>query len=245
MNNGQMPPVQTYGQPTQYYTAEQVAQLMAPKKDNSGIIKTVFIILFALIAATFIGLFVWMNVEYNSVKEDVDGQVAVAVAAAKDEQAMQDEAEFLEREKYPYSTFMGPSDYGAVTFEYPKTWSVYVEKDAVDGKEFQAYLNPAQVDPVSKETVNALRVTIRNDSFDTVATEYQKAMDKKDSNLTVGTITVNGTVGNIYSGNIPNTEMLGYIVIFKVRDKTVVMQTDSVLFEEEFNKLINTVKFNA
>ena len=147
-----MPPVQPIApamggtvnvqHPQQMYTAEQVMKMMEPKKDIAGLVKTVVIVIVSLIAVTFIGLFIWMFVQYNDVQTDVDGQIAAAVAVAKDEQAMEDEAEFLEREKYPYKTFSGPTDYGQLTFEYPKTWSVYVAKDAANGGDFEAYFNP-------------------------------------------------------------------------------------------------------
>jgi hypothetical protein len=88
-----------------------------------------------------------------------------------------------QREKYPYKTFSGPADYGQLTFEYPKTWSVYVAAPATNGGDFNAYFNPIQVDAVGKDTINALRVTIRNKSFEDVTAEYQKAMDKKDYNV--------------------------------------------------------------
>ena len=232
-------------QSQQMYTAEQVAKMMEPKKDIAGLIKTIVIVIISLIAVTFIGLFIWMFIQYNEAQTDVDGQIAVAVAAAKDEQVMQDEAEFLEREKYPYKTFSGPADYGQLTFEYPKTWSVYIAKDASNGGDYEAYLNPGQVDAVSDTTINALRVVVRDKSFEDVVAEYQKAMDKKDSNLTVGTITVNGTTANRYTGTIPNTDLSGFIVIFKIRDKTAILRTDSVLFQEDFDKLLGTIQFNA
>ena len=56
---------------------------------------------------------------------------------------------------------------------------------------------------------------------------------------------MNGVTANRYSGKIPNTELNGYILIIKIRDKTAVLQTDSVLFEGDFNKIINTITFNA
>ena len=245
-----MPPVQTMTpgpgavqQPM--YTAEQVAKMMEPKKDIAGLIKTIVIIIVSLIAVTFIGLFIWMFVQYKDVQTDVDGQIAVAVAEAKDEQTVKMEAEFLEREKYPYKTFSGPVDYGQLTFEYPKTWSVYIAKDAANGGDYEAYLNPVQVDAVSNTTINALRVIIRDKSFEDIAAEYQKAMDKKDSNLTVETITINGATANRYTGTIPNTDLSGYIVIFKIRDKTAILRTDSVLFQGDFDKLLETITFNA
>ncbi len=252
MENGQMPSVQPVSpvsgsvrQPQQMYTAEQVAKMMEPKKDIAGLIKTIVIIILSLVALTFVGLFVWMFVQYKDVQTDVDGQIEVAVAAAKDEQVMEDEAKFLEREKYPYKTFSGPADYGQLTFEYPKTWSVYIAKDASNGGDFEAYLNPGQVDAVSNDTINALRVTIQDKSFENVAAEYQKYIDRKDSNLTVETVTINGITANHYTGTIPNTDLSGYVVIFKIRDKTAVLRTDSTLFRGDFDKLLETITFNA
>lgn len=226
-----------------------VQQPLAPppkKKDTASLVKTIVIIVLLLVAMTFIGLFVWMTMQYEKERSrDLDSEIEAAVAAAKDEQATKMEAEFLEREKYPYKTFAGPIDYGQLTFEYPKTWSVYVAAAATDGGDFNAYFNPIQVDAVGKETINALRVTIRNKSFEDVAAEYKKAMEKKDANLTVEAVTVAGTAANRYTGTIPGTDLSGIIVVFKIRDKTVIMQTDSMLFEADFNKLLETVTFNA
>lgn len=256
-NNYQMPPV-SGSQPIQpagpnqsvnpgMPMVQQVQVTPEAKKDVSGLIKTIVIIVLSLIAVTFIGLFIWIMVEYNTVRTDVDGQISVAVAEAKDEQATKMEAEFLEREKYPYKVFAGPVDYGQLTFEYPKTWSVYVAAAANEGGDFNAYFNPNQVDAVGKETINALRVSIRNESFDKVTEEYQKAMNKKDSGLTMESVTI-GKDGNItanrYTGKIPDTDLSGFIVTFKIRDKTAVLQTDSVLFQADFDKLLGTVVFN-
>lgn len=250
-----MPPMQPVqpGQPTPGMApngmpmVQQVQAAPVQVKDNSGLIKTIVIIVVSLVAATFIGLFIWMMMQYNDAKTDLDGKIATAVAEAKDEQATQLEAEFLEREKYPYNTFSGPVDYGQLTFEYPKTWSVYIEKSATSGGDFNAYLNPIQVDAVNKETVNSLRVTIKDEDISKVAESYQKEMGKKDANLTMEVVTI-GTNNNIsanrYTGTIPGTELNGFIVTFKIRDKTAILQTDSVLFQGEFDKLLGTITFN-
>ncbi|RYC75135.1 hypothetical protein G3RUM_00075 [Candidatus Nanosyncoccus alces] len=247
-----MPPVQSAQvMPNGMPMVQQVQVVPEKKKDIAGLVKTIVIVMVSLIAVTFIGLFIWMFVQYNDVQADVDGQINIAVAEAKDEQAMEDEAEFLEREKYPYKTFSGPADYGQLTFEYPKTWSVYVAAAATNGGDFNAYFNPIQVDAVGKETINALRLTIRDKSFEDVTEEYQKAMDKKNSNLTVESVTVGDAAknsevtANRYTGTIPNTDLSGYIVVFKIRDKTVILQTDSVLFKDDFDKLLGTIVFNS
>lgn len=242
---GQQPMMSANGMPMM----QQAQAPMPVRRDVSGLIKTIAIIILSLVAVTFIGLFIWMMIQYTDARTDVDGQISTAVAQAKDEQAMDLESEFLEREKYPYKTFVGPADYGQLSFEYPKTWSVYVAAAAANSNgDFNAYFNPIQVDAVGDETVNALRVTIRDKSFDDVTAEYQKAMDKKDSNLTMTSVTIGknaNITANRYEGTIPNTkELRGFIVTFKIRDKTAVLQTDSVLFQEDFDKLLGTVVFN-
>lgn len=259
-NNYQMPPMggmdggqsagpntTMNGMPQGMPMVQQVQVQPEAKKDIAGLIKTIAIIVLSLVAVTFIGLFIWMLVQYNDARTDVDGQIDVAVAAAKDEQATKMEAEFLEREKYPYKVFAGPVDYGQLTFEYPKTWSVYVAAAATEGGDFNAFFNPVQVDAVGKDTINALRVTIQNESFDKVTEQYQKAMDKKDSGLTMESVTIGkdaSITANRYTGKIPDTDLSGFIVTFKIRDKTAILQTDSVLFQADFDKLLETVVFN-
>ena len=135
-----------------------------------------------------------------------------------------------------------------LTFEYPKTWSVYVAKDAHSGGDFEAYFNPVEVNEVSNETIAALRVKIVNRSFDDVAADYQRDLEGDEPRLKLESVTIgndNKITANRYTGKIPNTEFTGYIVIFKIRDKTAIMQTDSVLFESDYNNLLGTVRFNA
>ena len=255
MPSGGYPPMGPNGIPLGPNGMPMIQQTPAPvkpKKDITGLIKTIAIIVLSLVAVTFIGLFIWMSTQYNDVSTDVNGQIEVAVAQAKDEQATKDEAEFRDREKYPYKTFSGPVDYGQLTFEYPKTWSVYVAAAATAGGDFNAYFNPIQVDAVGDETINALRVTIRNESFDEVTNEYQKEMEKinknkKGTTLTMQSVTIgknNDITANRYTGTIPGTELSGFIVLFKIRDKTAILQTDSVLFQADYDKLLSTVTFN-
>lgn len=251
--NGQLPPVYNNLAPNvNGAPAAPVVPLEAMKKPRSrrnemliSVLKIVGVIAVSLTAVTFIGLFIWIQGEYTEVKTDVDSKMALAVAEAKDEQAMADEAEFLEREKYPYNTFSGPADYGQLTFEYPQTWSVYVAADASNGGDFEAYFNPVQVNTVNNNTINALRVKVLNRSFDSVAQQYSGELNGDTPNLTMRSITIYDTTANLYEGRLPGSELRGYFVIFKIRDKTALLQTDSVLFVEDFNRVLNTVEFNA
>ena len=268
MDNIQMPPVQPYqsGQdmtgpmpgPMSPYQSSPTTpggtgvigsgtgqtNAYTPKKDVASLVKTIVIVVLSLVSVTFIGLFIWMTVQYNEVNDDVNGQIELAVGKAIEENSMKMETEFAEREKEPYRDFSGPIDYGGLSFKYPKTWSLYVASDAAKGGDYQAYFNPIEVNPVSNDTVNSLRVTIANKSFEAVTEEYQRALDRKDSNLSVESITVAGTAANRYTGTIPNTELNGQIVIFKIRDKTVILQTDATQFIDDFTTLLTSVSFN-
>ena len=238
-------PVSPAGAPTpsvQTPSAQVPSNFVPEVKEHNGVLKIVLIVILSLTTVTFLGLFIWIFVQYNDINSDVTGKIDDAVAAAKMDQAQKDEAEFAEREKDPYRSFSGPVDYGQLTFEYPKTWSVYVAADAANGGNFVAYFNPIQV---SAGEITALSVVISTNSFDSVTAEYQNYMERKDSNLTMTSVTFNGITANKYSGTIPNTDLNGYVVIFKIRDKTAILQTDSVLFEGDFNKVLDTVKFNA
>ncbi|MBR2725295.1 hypothetical protein IKF28_00300 [Candidatus Saccharibacteria bacterium] len=242
-------PLQSPIQSPSHFQTRPMQQQPAPvvKKDISGLVKTIVIIALSLLAVTFIGLFIWKAVECNDAQTDLNGKIEQAVAVAKEEQATKLEAEFLEREKDPYKTFSGPVDYGQLTFKYPKTWSVYVAEAATTGGDYAAFFNPIQVDAIGKDTINALRVTIRDDSFDDVTAEYQKYVDDKKVPLTIESVSIGvgkKITANRYTGTIPDTELSGYIVTFKIRDKTAVLETDSVTFEGDFNALLDTVSFN-
>ena len=212
----------------------------APKKSHGHIIETVILVLVSLIAVTFIGLFVWKYLEWDAVRTDVDGQIDAAVAVAVSENTTQMETEFAEREKYPYRIFTGPADYGSLSFEYPKTWSVYIASDASNGNDFEAYFNPTEVQPVSNTTINALRVTISNTSFDNAVRNYENQV--KNGRVTLTTRNIGNAVANVYTGELSN-DIHGTVTIFKLRDKAVLIQTDAEIFSTEYYKLLDTVTF--
>lgn len=251
---GGIPPVAVDPSGTPMLQQVQIApDPPAPKKDHSGLIKSIIIIILGICVAVFAGLFLWQMTEKLALTQTMQSQVDIEVAAALDAQAQEFEMEYQEREKYPYKTFTGPADYGELSFEYPKNWSVYVEKAADNGGDYQAYFNPDQVNAISNTTVNALRLVISTKSYDEVVKNYRSYVEGRNPTLSVETRTIGNAKGtpptqanaNYYTGTIPGTKLSGYIAIFKIRDKTVVLQTDSKLFKAEFDKLLTTITFNA
>jgi hypothetical protein len=185
---------------------------------------------------------VWAYINYNDQKANVDTKVAEAVAEAKKEQADDDEAKFAEREKEPNREFVGPDDYGRLTFSYPKTWSVYVAEDnSSRGGTYEAYLNPITVPPVSDKQQYALRITIESQSYDEVIENYQDLVT--DGKLSSSSVSANDQTGARFDGNFTD-DIRGSAVIFKIRDKTLTLQTDADTFKPDFDALITTIKFN-
>ena len=209
---------------------------------NSSLIKTVVIVLLALLFIGSLLLAFYFYSEYQLVRTDVDSQIDVAVANAEHDLRLELEAEFTKRENATERTFAGPVDYGSLSFRFSKLWSVYIEKDASNGGDFVAYLNPDKVDPVSRDTINALRVTISTDAIDRVLSRYSSQVDRGE--LTTSIITLpTGKTATRYDGSIDGT-FVGSVVIFKIRDKTVILQTDATQFREQFDALINTINYN-
>mgnify|MGYP000913605658 CR=1 FL=1 len=219
------------------------ASRIAKAKNRIDLMKTVGLIVVSLLAVLFIGLFIWMWVQWNDASTNVKGKVDVAVAEAKNELQTKLESEFEEKEKYPYKVFTGPTDLGELSFEYPKTWSLYVQSNASRGGDYAAYLNPGQVNVVQENTVMALRVSIKGTLFDQAISEYAEKV--RSGNMTLSTTVVNGNNVNVYTGKL-NNEYQGIICVFKLRDKTVVLQTDSTsVFSDDFYRILKTVKFNS
>jgi hypothetical protein len=222
--------------------------MMTPRnKNEKGSVNVLFLTTIGLAVLTvgFAALAVWAYVNYNDQKTNVDGKVTSAVAVAKKAQADSDAASFEAADKLPNRTFVGPDDYGRLTFSYPKTWSLYVDKDiSSGGTTYAAYLNPGSVPSVSSQATQqyALRVTIESMDYDKVVATYEALV--KTGALKSSAVTVNGNNGTRIDGNFTK-DIRGSAVIFKIRDKTVTLRTDADTFKPDFEALIKTIKFNS
>lgn len=211
--------------------------------EQGGISGVLLSIILLSIAVTGLGaLSVWAYMNYNEQKTNVDGKIALAVATAEKEQAEKDEAKFLEREKEPNRQFVGPDDYGRLTFSYPKTWSVYVARDVAKGGSYQAYLNPVTVPPVSDKQQFALRVMIDERDYDAVLKSYQPRVTT--GKLKTSAVSANGHDGTRIEGAFTE-DIRGSAVIYKIRDKTITIRTDADTFKPDFEQLITTIDFNS
>lgn len=205
---------------------------------------TIAIILLAITLGGAIVFGVWAYTQYGDYRNNFDSKLELGVSEAVKEQAEADEAKYAELEKEPNSQFVGPEDYGRVTFDYPKTWSVYEATDVSNGDgTYEAYLNPVVVPSTEVEDQKfAIRVTIQEESVDAVLAEYDDLV--KEGTMKTSSFSVNGITGTRLDGNFTDA-IRGSAVVLKVRDKTLTIRTDAdKAFKTDFEALIKTINFN-
>ena len=207
---------------------------------NGSIIAIIALVLLVLVFGSF---GIWAFINYQDQKTDVDGKIKEASAKAVLESEQKQQAAFEKKEKEPLRQFVGPSDYGRLTFDYPKTWSAYQATDVSEGGgvTYEAYLNPVLVPPVGETTKFALRITIEQKTYDQSVADYSKQVEDgelKSSVYSDGTHTGTRLVGNF------NDDIYGTAVLIKMRDRTLTLRTDGDVFKEDFEALLKTVKFN-
>ena len=214
-----------------------------PKADTSSILKTAVIVILVLLLIGASLLAVYFRSEYQLAQSDLDTKIDAAVLDAVKAREDELEAEFAEREKSPSKTFSGPADYGSLSFKYPKTWSVYIAKDAASGSgAFEAYLHPGEVAPVNNSTIFALRVTIETGSVESITSHYNSLVSK--GQLNTSAITINGSEpATRFDGELPN-KLRGSVVVFRIRDKVVTLESDAEIYRADFDSIIQTITFS-
>ena len=204
---------------------------------NGWMVGTIGCLILFLIAGS---LAIWAYMQYSHEKSNVDSKVEIEVAKGKSEQAESDQKKFSEEAKNPRIEFVGPSEYGRVSFMYPRTWSVYIENDGSNRGDYKAYLNPVAVPSASNKASRfALRLEIINKNLDTVLNDYQSRLKKGE--LTSSSTEFNGISATRIDGTFEK-ELRGSVVLMKVRDKTIRFSTDADTFKPDFQTILGTVK---
>lgn len=248
----QAPPTTTFGSysvpgsqpqvaPVGYTPIPPVNSAPLTRQRNPALIWIILTFVFIVLTMSASGVAVWAYMNYQDQKTNVDAKISVARAEATKLQADKDAAAFLQKEKQPNRQFVGPDDYGRLSFDYPKTWSVYVAKDALKGGSYEAYFNPGVVPTISQSQQVALRVIIEEKDYDKVLDSYATTIKRGD--LTASSIKADEQNGTRLDGSF-SKDIHGSAVIFKIRDKTVTIRSDAATFKPDFDTLIQTITFN-
>ncbi len=210
-------------------------------KEKSSVASIVILVVVCLIAAAAIVVAVIFFMRWNELNRDYESNKALEVAEAVAEQVEVDNTKFAEKEKEPYASFNGPSDYGSIYFEYPKTWNVYIASDGTNSTDFEAYFSPVSVPSIEKDSSRyALRFIIRNQSVDSIQRDYTSMVS--DGLVTQSAYTVQGISGTLFKGVIDDN-INGEVFVAKINDKTLIMQTDSTAhYENDFTSVISKLR---
>ncbi len=195
-----------------------------------------------LLLALGFGVFsVWAYSSYNDQKSNVDAIVATEVVAAKKDQEEALRAEFAEEQKSPYKTYVSPSTLGSVKIVYPKSWSAYVQAKETGAVKLEGYFHPDFVPSTDSDILYATRVSLSSSDYTKELASYQKKVEKGE--LRAKSITISGTKGTRLDGLIER-EVNGAIVLLPLRDKTLMISTESTDYMADFNKIISNLTYS-
>jgi len=172
-------------------------------------------------------------------KNNVDQIVAQKADDARLQVSQQKDKEFAQKEKYPYATYKGPSPFGSISIQYPKTWSAYVSDQLQGSSPVTGYCYPLLV-PAAELPTNsyALGVQVTQQSYNAVLQQYRGFVQQK-------TVTVQPYV----SPNVPNVvgsrldgaiqpQKQGAMIIMPLRDQTLQIWTESADFKPDFDNIV-------
>jgi len=188
------------------------------------------------VAAAAFGI--WAFGQRQDYKNNVDQKIVAAnQVAVKAEDAKKD-AEFAEASKNPLKTYNGPSDFGSISLQYPKTWSAYVDEQGGTAT-VTGYFYPNVVPSLTASTsVFALRLQVVNQQYSSVLQPYSNFIKLGQATATPYKLPkLSSVVGTRIDGKIANNKT-GSVVILPLRDKTIEIWTESNQFLNDFNTYI-------
>ncbi len=221
-----------------FVTHRDIISLMNVRHSERGAMDVLIvpIVILSLLFVGVSGFAVWAYLGYTDNRDNVAQKVQDAVSKAQAEQKKTLEAQFTEREKSPYRTYQGPASLGSVQFNYPKTWSGYV--DYINGsKPIVLYVHPNLVaNPNTKDVKFAVRLELINQPFD----QAQQAIKAKVTQGKTKAVPYenSGEKGLRYDGELEEQNIVGSMVMVPLRDKTLKVWTESQEYKGDFDTII-------
>lgn len=199
-----------------------------------------FIITFVLFLATA-SFGAWAYTQMTDYRDRSDAKVAAAVKNAETKQQAKLEQEFAEKEKSPLKVFKGSPTFGSVTFNYPKTWNVYVS-DSSSNSPLLAYFKPNFVPAPADGVTYALVVELLSESYDSIADQYNNELDSGKVKATTYTppkmVGQPNVIPGIRFSGLINNDKQGTVIIVKLRDKTLKVSTDGQDYLKDYENIV-------
>ena len=224
-----------------YPTSPEKSGYVSVKK--SPINKSIIIFVLAILTIIFAGLFVWKLLDWSSLNSTIEQKVSDEVERRSLIIQEEEAKKYEELEKTPNYKFELPSEYGELSFDYPKTWSVYVAQDTNSSGSYEAHMRPYSISSMA-DTVFALKIIIygQTDPSSIISSYNSGVLSGSYVHSTVP-INNNASTADVYEGQISNGQRIK-IAIFRIRNQTVTLQTDSTEnFGSDFTNILNSITF--
>lgn len=182
----------------------------------------------------------WAYSSRSDYKNNVDKKVADAVTAAKQDQQKADAAQYAEDVKNPLKTHVGPEQFGAVSVQYPKTWSAYIiEHTGNSGTAMNDYFSPDVVpDTTDQTSAYALRIQVLQTSYNSAMGQFASLVAAKKVTVTPYNLPkVPGVVGSRVDGQIAANKQ-GSMIVLPLRNMTLQISSEAPIYQDDFNKII-------
>lgn len=225
--------------------AAPVAAPVAMPANNSAkntLVETIILVVVCIIAAVAIVLAVLYYMKWNDLSINYTAEKDRAVAEAQREQREADDAILKQKMMEDTVQYAGPDDLGRISFNYPKIWSVYEAENGLNNSDYAAYFGPAPVLSINDDTARyALRFEIVYQSFENIANAYSYRVQDGSLKATSFSADSGKIVGTRYEGMVGD-DIEGILVIAKIDDKTLALQTDFMEYADVFNKILSTLR---
>lgn len=211
------------------------ASLKPDKKPWVLIISLIVFVVATLISSGFaFWAYAQMQDYKNNYQEKSDADVAVASEIVRKEE----EKKYAEQSKEPHLKYAGPSTFGGINFEYPKTWSAMVDESS-GNQPINGYFHEGIVPGPRSGTAFALRLEVIERPYDTVLQTYDS--DAKAGKVRISPFTAvlaPEVLGARVDGEVEKS-MQGSAVLLPLRDKTIRISTlSSKSYGKDFNDIV-------
>lgn len=202
-------------------------------------------ILMTVLFIAALGFGIWAFMERNRYRDETQTIVDQAVAEAVDQNTEELEAQFVEREKQPLTSYTGPTPLGSINIQYPKTWSVFINEAGGSSRPLEGHFHPNFVPAEAMDVPYALY-------FSVVDSPFEREVARFDSDVRRGRLEsrpinlekVDGVTGTRLDGQI-SRDREGSVVLFPLRDKTLILVAEATQYRSDFNNIIlSNLEFN-
>jgi hypothetical protein len=204
-----------------------------------GLLVAIFLLSVLLLGA--IGFGYWAFTERQDYKLKSDEKVAAAVEIAKQETTDANNLRFAEESKNPLKEYQGSSALGSIKLSYPKTWSGYIDQLNTNSNPLLAKFHPGVVPATTKGTAQqpiALTVSVLEQPYDQVIASRNGLVENGDLKASPYALPkMSDEIGMKFVGKI-SYNFTGTEIILPLRDKTLLISTETNQYINDFNKYI-------